>query len=311
MGEIALALKAIGQVLDLAGSTTAVQSETINIRMFEQRKQLIADISLLNSLPALISRATTILEVMQNEHLADVKRISALLSGTVEVPLPVTQQPQIQPVVLQQPLQQPNHMRNAQPTAWAATESVGESTVGEINIDEPAKSWTVVHRRKPNNTTAVVKITDKIAIGCISVSTFDSVKADGRLYYVDTADHFAIKIGNKLFHGNIGTVYTDEKSPEKIKDCKFASTCTKIGCCDYYHNPMIFAGSRDRRNFIASSFLYTSPGNNYKYKHRTRRFGSRDNLDIDIATITEEERNRFYDQTMHDLLCSLILAGVA
>jgi hypothetical protein len=58
-----------------------------------------------------------------------------------------------------------------------------------------------------------------------------------------------------MFHGNIGMVYCDEKNPTKITNCKYGSQCIKQNC-NYYHDPIKFIGSKDTRNYIASSFLY-------------------------------------------------------
>ncbi len=156
----------------------------------------------------------------------------------------------------------------------------------------------------------VVKITEALYLNAIRVPTFNYVRQDGELYYVATVDHFAVKIAGLLLHGNIGNIYTDERNPEKIKECKFAESCVKRDRCDYYHDPLKYGGSRDRRNFIASSWLYTSAtavASACKNTHKSRRFGSRANLDIDIVSLSEDEISRFRDQTAHDLLCSLLL----
>ncbi len=151
-----------------------------------------------------------------------------------------------------------------------------------------------------------VKITEALSISAINVPTFDYVKQDGELYYVNSADHFAFKIAGQMFHGNIGTIYSDEKNPEKIKECKFGSTCIKRDKCDYYHDPTQFSGSKDRRNFIASSWLYAPP--NRAVRGRSRRFGSREHLDVDICSVQDDEIARARDQVMHDLLCSVLVA---
>lgn len=164
----------------------------------------------------------------------------------------------------------------------------------------PANTNTAVPRQ-------LCKFTEALALKAIPVSTFADVRQDGELYYVTTAEHFAFYLAGQLFHGNIGVIYTDEKSPVKIKDCKFANECIKKGRCDYYHDPLIFSGYTDKRNFIASSWLYSPPNSQYKNKTRSRRFGSLEHLDMDIVDLQADEARRFYDQTMHDVLCSLLL----
>ena len=152
-----------------------------------------------------------------------------------------------------------------------------------------------------------IKLTEALQLSVIRVQNFNDVKQNGDLYYVESCDHFAFMIAGKLFHGNVGTIYTDEKNPEKIKDCKFATSCTKKDKCDYYHDPTKFSGSHDHRNYIASSWLYAPPDSQYKNRPRSRRFGSREHLDTDIVDIHGDEIDRFYDQTTHDVLCALLL----
>lgn len=151
-----------------------------------------------------------------------------------------------------------------------------------------------------------VKFTEALSVPAIRVQSFDQVEP-GELYYVESARHFAFKLGGLLLHGNIGVIYTEEKNPEKIKNCKFAAECIKKDKCDYYHDPAKFPGSHDRRNFIASSWLYAPPNSQFKNKLRSRRFGSLDYLDTDIVELQDEEVARFHDQAMHDLLCSIVL----
>lgn len=151
-----------------------------------------------------------------------------------------------------------------------------------------------------------VKFTESLYVNAIRVPTFEQVANNGELYYIECADHFAVKISGMLFHGNIGTIYTDEKNPEKIKDCKFTSSCKRTDCT-YYHDPAIFRGSKDHRNFVAGSWLYVPTHSQYKNKSRSRQFGNRDNLDLEIVNLTNEEIKRFHDQTMHDILCSILI----
>lgn len=152
-----------------------------------------------------------------------------------------------------------------------------------------------------------VKFTEALALNAIPALSFDSVKQDGELYYIKSSNHFAFRLAGKLFHGNIGVIYTEERSPVKIKNCRFANQCIKKNSCDYYHDPVKFSGSTDHRNFIASSWLYSPRDSQFKNKTRSRRFGSRANLDMDILDLQEDETSRFHDQTMHDLLCSMLL----
>jgi hypothetical protein len=150
-----------------------------------------------------------------------------------------------------------------------------------------------------------IKFSDALSLSAVRVASFDLVKQDGDLYYIESAEQFAVRICGHLLHGNIGTIFIEDRSPEKIKDCKYSADCDSS--CSYYHDPTRFPGSRDCRNYIANSWLYVPPGNHHKARTGSRRFGSRDRLDLDIVGLQAEEISRFHDQTMHDLLCSLLL----
>ncbi len=153
-----------------------------------------------------------------------------------------------------------------------------------------------------------INITDSLAIPANVVQTFTEVASDGKLYYVEPSEHFAFRLNGQLFHGNIGIIYNDEKNPGKIKCCRFGADCNRRDKCSYYHDPLIFPGSTDKRNYIASSWTYVPPTSEKRY--RGRRFGSADRLDTDIVLLQDEDAARFHDQTMHDLLCSLLIRGV-
>lgn len=196
-----------------------------------------------------------------------------------------------------------------------AEDILGKLSSGENPSSGPASDcsngdarWTVVRARKyrareQNTAKRKIQIALTLGLNAIPVDSFDQVKQDGELYFVTRADHFAFRLAGHLFHGNIGTIYTDEKNPVKIKNCKFAGDCVKGTRCDYYHDPTTYIGSRDHRNFIASSWLY-SPS---RGRARGRRFGSHDKLCEDIIGLSTEEVERFYDQSMHDILCALLL----
>lgn len=154
-----------------------------------------------------------------------------------------------------------------------------------------------------------IKITEALTIAAIPVATFDRVANDGQLYYVESTDHFAFRLNGRLLHGNIGTIYIDEAAPARVKNCKFAAGSCRRSACDYYHPPVMKQQAltrqpREYRNYVASSWLYAPIGSG---RSRARRFGSRPNLDIDIVDMQGEDVERFHDQVMHDLLCSMIL----
>lgn len=151
-----------------------------------------------------------------------------------------------------------------------------------------------------------IKITDNFYINAKEVPDFSCVEDNGLLYYIKNANHFAFKISDLMFHGNIGKIFTNSKEPTKIKSCKYKNQCVKPGC-EYYHDPLINAESNDLRNFISTSFVYTAPLSTFRSKNKSNRFGSKDNLETDILELTQEDVDRFYDQSMHFILCAIIL----
>lgn len=159
----------------------------------------------------------------------------------------------------------------------------------------------------PSNGEKIVQITENISLPAICVRAFSEVKDDGRLYYVESANHFAMYILKHLFHGNIGTIYTNEKMPSKIKNCQFhyKEYNKEKTRCNYYHDPQQVAGSNDVRNFVANSWLYNRAQTN-EYT-RQRVFGSLPNLEEDLKNITPDDIARQRDALFHDLLCLLVL----
>ncbi len=257
--------------------------ETINTKNIEARENFITQLSTLASLLAeTTARLDAAISKSKSIHAKEMSMVHSLV----------------------------NKLRKKGTGEWhsAARRPTHKSNIGPSRVlrQSAAKSSSA---RKDNLTE--IKITEALHLRAVSVPGFNYVKQDGQLYYVEAADHFAIKIAGHLLHGNIGTIYTDEKSPEKIKDCRFAAACSKHDNCDYYHDPLKFAGSKDRRNFVASSWLYAPPDGSYKNRPKSRRFGSLDHLDIDIVSLHEDEISRFHDQTMHDLLCSILLEQTA
>lgn len=129
---------------------------------------------------------------------------------------------------------------------------------------------------------------------------------EGCMYYVAPADHFAIKLCGVMLHGNIGEIYTNERNPVKIKECKFGADCNKDNC-EYYHDPLFSEGKKDIRNYIAGSFLY-SPLTGFKPKSiGSRKIGSRSTIESDINRLDEYDIKLHRDQVMHDLLCCLLV----
>ncbi len=135
------------------------------------------------------------------------------------------------------------------------------------------------------------------------------------LHFIPQWDHFAVRVGAVVFHGNLGQVYPSggqggERCPERVKECRLRKDCARrvAGGCAYYHNPADVPGSRDVRNFMADSWVYVSAASRAGAHYGSRRFGSRGNLETDLRGISAGEARRHVDQTAHDILCAIILA---
>lgn len=296
-------------------------TESISVKTFETRENIISQLSnFLASIPTIASKIEAALARAKNTHAKEISTVDSLLSKTEASWTTVVRR------------QQPKPRAKISQPSYQAINRYDFSVLNDVDNKSDNKSDLIKNDNKTDNKNDLIKtesiksesiesdsiktvpqyssikFTEALSLPAIRVPTFEYVKQDGELYYVESSDHFAFILAGKLLHGNIGVIYTEEKNPEKIKDCKFAASCMKQDKCDYYHDPVKFKGSHDHRNFIASSWLYAPPNSQYKSRPRSRRFGSREYLDTDIVGLQEEEISRFYDQTMHDLLCSLLLS---
>jgi hypothetical protein len=158
----------------------------------------------------------------------------------------------------------------------------------------------------PTNDTATViapiYITNKYYIDATMIGSIADATENGKIYYIKERNLFVTMLANVRICGNIGNVYFNEKTPEKIKDCSFGAECTKEDC-KYFHNPSTME-STDVRNFIASSWINWSDSSN---NVRRKRFGSRDSIAEDLPVITKSEKQFFGEQVMHEILCYILL----
>jgi len=156
---------------------------------------------------------------------------------------------------------------------------------------------------------STINITDRISLRAIEISSIGAITRDGVLYYIARTQRFAIRLMGFVFQGNVGVVYTpSEMTPQKVHDCN-AHRCD-ITSCRYYHNPNQFAGSRDIRNFVSSSWIYRrddSSHDRYTNTRKIRKLSSRTHLDTDILNITPDDLSYYNEQFMHDMLCNFIM----
>lgn len=148
------------------------------------------------------------------------------------------------------------------------------------------------------NDTELIMITPHTGLRAIIVQSIDEVKPNGQVYYIQPINHFAFILAGKLFHGNIGTIYINEKSPYKVRTCRFGKECLDKNKCSYYHNPLTsYEKCTDIRNFTNKSFIYGAE----------RKFGSRTNIDLDLPKVDHTQMNEFFDTAVHEMLCAVLL----
>ena len=199
----------------------------------------------------------------------------------------------------------------------------GESWVPQ---DPPrAKTpWAAVAMRAPAPRLLVrraVKVVGDITIeaivvpaGLVTAEEILAAVAPGDIYYVPHWNHFAVRIGPCVLHGNVGKIYRGPPprsagpvaldSPEHVKECRRAK-CRGDASCRYYHDPARFPGACNVRNYIADSWLYA--GSASPSRLGARRIGSADCLEADLRVLQAGDARQFLDQAAHDLICSIII----
>lgn len=175
--------------------------------------------------------------------------------------------------------------------SWA---DVAAAPASDEKLDEKKE----VEVSKPPSLTRI-HITDRITIPAVPIQDFTDVVSSGVLYYIESRDRFAVRLGGVLFSGNIGNIY--ETKGYKTKECQYGENC-KSPRCSFYHPPHPSKVTREYRNFNASDWSYSET-----VRHSRRKFGSRKNVNTDIARVTQTDARLFMDQVMHDLLCAIII----
>lgn len=170
----------------------------------------------------------------------------------------------------------------------AAMESLGQNKPADVPLR-------IVSRPQKIN------ITPTLSMSAVVVDSFDKVQQDGFLYYVTSADHFAVRIHNNLLHGNIGTIYDGSAEKCKTINCKHRGPHL-LSECQYYHDPELYEDSNERRNYTNSSLIYTPSSAPRAGIH----YGSLSNIDSDIKLINSASVALLRDRTFHDLLCVLL-----
>ena len=152
----------------------------------------------------------------------------------------------------------------------------------------------------------LVSVTPTSGIYARVVDSPNSVLADGCVYYLRTAGHFAVRVGPLFLHGNVGIIYDNAREPTKVKSCQYGTKCLNIGACKYYHDPLLFPGARDVRNFTNTSFIYNGSND----RRGGRKIGSKDRFDADIVQLRPEDTAHYLDQVAHDFFCAMLIAQI-
>ena len=144
-----------------------------------------------------------------------------------------------------------------------------------------------------------------------SLTSFEEIKAQmclPELYYIPQWKHFAVRVGDMVFHANMGKIITNrnKRAPMRVKECSYLP-CTQLASCFYYHDPERHPGSKDIRNYMADSWIYSKFSKRYATRYGTRQIGTSDSIVTDLRTISDEGARRFLDQTSHDILCSILI----
>jgi len=128
--------------------------------------------------------------------------------------------------------------------------------------------------------------------------------------WIRSLNQFAFRLNGVLFRGNIGEILHkhDMKSAARIYTCKKPQCKNYLnGRCKKYHDPLLYSGSTDIRNFINSSWIYTRDPPK-KGNLMMRHFGDRNDLMHKIRIINNPSMvNMFMGQVIHDILVALVL----
>lgn len=128
------------------------------------------------------------------------------------------------------------------------------------------------------------------------------------LCFMPAINRFIVRIAGNTLIGNIGNIYDMCPNPERVKECKYIKSKKYAKCmddCRFYHNPLVFASSKEPRNYFSTCIQYISSDNIHQENHC--RYGSRQFLKRDLERISSEEARRFEDFLAHLFLCWLIL----
>lgn len=129
-------------------------------------------------------------------------------------------------------------------------------------------------------------------IEALPISALANVRADGRMYYIESRDLFACIINGVKYCGNIGEVVR-LKQPERVTKCQRADCSGAM--CNFYHP------QKQTRNWKEMHMRYL-------LDREERLLGSRSNIPEDMARMDQDSREMFIELGFHYFLLSQMVA---
>ena len=200
---------------------------------------------------------------------------------------------------------------------WSKIATTGQSSDSPIvqldsrqsaQLDNRSSAQPIVQLERTRTSPEMtdVQVAPGVTLKCILIPSVKHIPKMP-LYYITAEKKFAMNIAGKIIKGNLGEIYTNEEVRPHDKKIIRVKNCNILGCmsasCTYYHPTR----PGDIRNYIMKEWIYTSPKCRQYTNPYVRHIGSSSTLASDIPKISIEERERIYDQTMHDLLLALSL----
>jgi len=267
--------------------------------------------STLEKLNALVEETNEGIKTIQKITNEKIEKINATLNELRNIhPNVTTKLEPVPSINLTQEVAAPKKAKKAAPVSTPNMDVVAVKSAPKTELPFITDS-----RKKPAPVLAAlptksVTIINRYSLDAVILNDFQAKTANdmrpGVLYYVQSMDHFAIKINGQLFHGNIGVVYNVEDVPMQTIECNKGANCN-VENCRFYHDPMICKGKKDIRNYFTNSWIYYNP--DFPSKSDTskcRKLSSVNNIETDIQTIDASYIDRVKSQIMHDLLCIML-----
>jgi len=121
------------------------------------------------------------------------------------------------------------------------------------------------------------------------------------LYFIPQWKKFAFRLGGSVLIGSLGSI----DGGGRVLDCGRAK-CG--GGCRRFHDPELFPGSTETRDFEPASWIYTgADARGARVLRAARRIGSAARIGADLQSITRADAKLFIAQTVHDVLIAMLI----